>query len=99
MPALSEYTNVYSTAIHILKKKGFQVWYDESSHTYWCERDGWDFRSDSPCGLLGLVAIFEEKRPKTFSEYWWREDEATDHRSITRIKPNYIPVWQSDQSC
>jgi hypothetical protein len=75
MPALFEYNNVYGTALAILLKKGYQVWYEENDQIFWAERDGWDFASRSPCGLLGLVAIFEERQPKHYDEYWWRVDE------------------------
>jgi len=29
MLALSEYSNVYNTALVILQRKGYQAWYDE----------------------------------------------------------------------
>jgi hypothetical protein len=29
MPALSEYSNVYNTALAVLREKGFQIWYDK----------------------------------------------------------------------
>lgn len=75
MPALFEYTNVYGTALEILKEKGYQIWYQESDSTYWAEKDGWDFVSRSPCGLLGLIAIFEYRNPQHYREYWWRAEE------------------------
>ncbi len=73
MPALSEYTNVYGTALAILEDKGFQFWYVEAQQLYWAEKDGWEFASESPCGLLGLVAIFEARHPDAYGEYWWRD--------------------------
>jgi hypothetical protein len=72
MPALSEYANVSATAFEVLRAKGFQVWVDESMKMYCAERDGWDFLADSPCGLLGVVAIFEHVKPTEFKDYWWR---------------------------
>ena len=94
MPALSEYTNVYNTALLILQQKGFRLWYDEPTATYCCERDGWDFRADSPTGLLGVVAIFEHKRPPEFREYWWREQGPLSYRDLPRTPPDYQPVWR-----
>jgi len=73
MAALSEHSNVYNTALIVLTQKGYQLWYDEGTDDYCAEKDGWDFRSPTPCGLLGLVAIFEYKRPDALTEYWWRE--------------------------
>jgi hypothetical protein len=58
MPTLSEYSNVYNTALNILDKKGFSVWYDESLEMFFAERNGWDFMSETPCGLLGIVSIY-----------------------------------------
>ncbi len=75
MPALFEYTNVYGTALQIIKEKGYQIWYQEDDSTYWAEKDGWDFVSRSPCGLLGLIAIFECRKPQHYQEYWWRAEE------------------------
>lgn len=72
MPALSEYSNVYNTALLILKAKGYQTWYDEQSEVFGAEKEGWDFLSDSPCGLLGLIAIHEHRQPEEYREYWWR---------------------------
>ncbi|NRD64767.1 hypothetical protein HRD49_23720 [Corallococcus exiguus] len=76
MPTLSEYTNVYDTALIILEQKGFQVWYDKRAQVFCAEKDGWDFMANSPCGLLGVVAIYEHKRPEKYEEYWWRERRA-----------------------
>lgn len=72
MPALSDYTNVYATAIEVLLAKGFQVWHDERTKLFCAERDGWDFMADSPTALLGVVAIFEHVQPSSFVDYWWR---------------------------
>jgi hypothetical protein len=72
MPALSEHVNVDATALHVLRAKGFQLWYDESLGRYGAERDGWDFLAESPCALLGLVAIYEHVAPAQWTEYWWR---------------------------
>jgi hypothetical protein len=92
MPALSEYSNVYNTAILILERKGFRVWVDSKTSLYCCERDGWDFMADTPCGLLGVVAIFEFKTPKECGEYWWREDGPDRYGSLPTQAPEYVSV-------
>lgn len=94
MPALSEYSNVYDVAIGILERKGFQVWHEQDSGMFFCEKDGWDFSSESPCGLLGLVAIFEQVAPKHYSEYWWTIPTKTAHRSLPNTPTEYHPVWE-----
>lgn len=71
MAALYAYANVESTAIELLRTKGFQVWKDDAA-MIWAERDGWDFVADSACALLGAVAIYESIRPTEFRQYWWR---------------------------
>lgn len=40
MPALSEYTNVYNTALNVLDKKGFRTWYDDEVDMFFAEKDG-----------------------------------------------------------
>ena len=72
MSSLSEYSNVYNTALLILQKKGFRVWYDKEIKVYCAEKEGWDFMADTPCGLLGVVSIYEFKKPEKYEEYWWR---------------------------
>jgi hypothetical protein len=92
MPLLYDYTNVYSTALTILRNKGFQVWRDPEGQLFWAERDGWDFASPTPTGLLGLIAIFEYQSPMVYKEYWWRERESTDYRDLpTAPARQYTP--------
>jgi hypothetical protein len=89
MPALSEHSNVDTTALVILRNKGWQVWverHDGDEH-YWCERDGWDLNASSPTALLGLVAIFEHRSPVAFQEYWWREADAGRSREEVATEP------------
>lgn len=31
--------------------------------------------AESPCALLGIVSIFEYKKPSSYSEYWWKLEE------------------------
>ena len=79
MPALSEHVNVWATALQILADKGYQVWRDEhDDHTYWAEKDGWDFIADSPVSLLGLIAIHDHVQPEAFEDYWWRQATNSD---------------------
>lgn len=95
MPALSEYSNVYNSALLVLSQKGFQVWYDQNAQQYCAERDGWDFMSSSPCGLLGVVAIFEAKKPKQYAENWWREEGPLSYRKLPSLPTReYEPIWK-----
>jgi hypothetical protein len=94
MPTLSEYSNVYNTALVILERKGFQVWHDEQTNLYCAEKDGWDFQADTPCGLLGVVAIYEFKQPAAYQEYWWREQEPNRYRNLPKQPRPYKPVWE-----
>ena len=95
MPALGEYTNVYNTALVVLRRKGYQVWSEDGGNTYCAERDGWDFRADSPTGLLGLVAIFEYRAPAAYQEYWWRERvDGASYRDLPDAPKPYTPVWR-----
>ena len=93
MPALSQYANVNSTALAVLEEKGYQVWYEKETELYYAEKDGWDFAADDPCGLLGVVAIYEFKRPRQYSEYWWRHGSAADTKSVpTKPRRRYKSV-------
>jgi hypothetical protein len=94
MAALSEYANVHDTALKILLKKGYQVWLDDEAELYCAEKDGWDFRAESPCGLLGVVAIYEFKNPGAYSEYWWKEGGENVFLNISHEQPAYTPVWK-----
>ncbi len=96
MPSLSEYINVDNTALNVLKQKGFNLWYDENSELFCAEKDGWDFMAESPCGLLGIVAIYEWKRPEVYSEYWWKISEPDLSGTLNREAPKYISVCNRD---
>jgi hypothetical protein len=98
MPALSEYTNVYNSALAVLRRKGYQLWYDSETECFCCEKDGWDFMADSPCGLLGLVAMFEAKCPDRYVESWWREENSEDFRNLPAapLRP-YTAVWKTEK--
>ena len=94
MPALFEYSNVYNTALLMLRERGYQLWYNKDG-LFGAEKDGWDFFSDSPCGLLGLVTIFESTKPPEFQEYWWRREgeELYGHLPDEPPRP-YEPVYR-----
>ena len=94
MPALSEYTNVYNTALIILKKKGYSIWIDTELNMFCAEKDGWDFKANSPCGLLGLISIYEWKSPQKYQEYWWRENGEDLYSKLSKIPPSYTPVYE-----
>lgn len=91
MPTLSEYANVYGTALQVLKDKGYQVWFEPTTNLFWAERNGWDFAADSPTGLLGVVAIYEHRRPDQYKEYWWRGDEI-DVQDLPAVPAPYSSV-------
>lgn len=92
MPVVSEYTNVYTTAVTVLEQAGFQVWYDEETELYGCERGGWDFMAESPVGLLGLVKLYETMAPEQYGEYWWRREDGTPFRELPRAPRPYVSV-------
>jgi len=88
MPALNAHSNVYNTCLLLLRKRGWRFWITQKGtafETYWGERKGWDFSASSPLELLGLVAIYEIKKPSHYQEYWWREEG-------TSIYPHDIPA-------
>ena len=92
MPALSEYSNVTNTAINILIKKGYRVWHIAENEMYCAEKNGWDFMADSPCGLLGIISIYEFKNPKKYEEYWWREEDISLKHALSSTPPQYTSV-------
>ncbi|MFL9481689.1 hypothetical protein ACI6Q2_02855 [Chitinophagaceae bacterium LWZ2-11] len=95
MPALSEYSNIHDSIFNILSNKGYKVWIDVEKEIYWAEKDGWDFCALSPCALLGVVSIFEYKKPDCYREYWWREDGDASESSLSTVSPAYISVIHS----
>ena len=92
MPSLSEYRNVDNTALNVLKQKGFNLWYDEDTDLFCAEKDGWDFMADSPCGLLGVAAIYEWKKPTVYSEYWWKISEPDLSNNLSKDASEYKSV-------
>ena len=92
MPSLSEYRNVDNTALNVLKQKGFNIWYDEDAALFCAEKNGWDFMADSPCGLLGIVTIYEWKNPKSYHEYWWKIDKPDLVNTLSKEVPQYKSV-------
>lgn len=92
MPALSEYANVYDTAVELLQRAGFQVWFNEKADLFCAERDGWDFMAESPVGLLGLVKMHEAIAPSGWREYWWKLATRVDAGRLPRKPRPYISV-------
>jgi hypothetical protein len=74
MPALSEHSNVYNSALLVAQAKGYDIWYRKETDQYCAQKNGWDFWASSPCGLLGLIAMFEHISPEEYREYWWQVD-------------------------
>ncbi|WP_202123118.1 hypothetical protein, partial [Escherichia coli] len=87
MPALSEYLNVHNTVFNILVSKGYNIWFNEEMDVYCAEKNGWDFMADTPCGLLGLIAIYEYKEPTHYHEYWWKEEQQDLVRYLSKTTP------------
>lgn len=92
MPALSEYSSVTNTAFNILDKKGYNIWYNNKLDVYCAEKDGWDFMADSPCGLLGVISIYEFKKPEKYQEYWWRDEDKNLLETLSDTLPEYTSV-------
>ncbi|OOS07805.1 hypothetical protein SAMN02745664_12126 [Moraxella cuniculi DSM 21768] len=62
----------YPLMIKTITNKGYQFWIDDNG-SFWAEKDGWDFVADDLAGLLGVIAIYEYKKPKEFRERWWEK--------------------------
>jgi hypothetical protein len=97
MPTLSDYRNVYGEAVKVLREKGYQVWRTEPSQMYCAEKDGWDFMADSPTALLGVIAIFEHKRPEKYREYWWSTESFLLADSLPATPQAYDSVMVRDR--
>ena len=89
---LSDHSNVYNTAIRVLEKRGYQLWYDSEIECFCAEKDGWDFNSPTPTGLLGLVSIFEATKPVSYKEYWWRDEGDLTYTSLPSASRPYSAV-------
>jgi hypothetical protein len=95
MPALSAYANTENTALIILQRKGYQLWYDESIQRFCCEKDGWDFTAESATELLGVVAIYDYHHPDQCQEYWWKINEPWLIDGLPRQPKDYDPIWNT----
>lgn len=98
MAALADHSNVIDTALDLLERKGFQVWHDKEQDKYWAERDGWDFVSRSPTGLLGVIAIFEATQPEAWREYWWKSPRVGLYEALPDRPRPYTPIFTRDRS-
>ena len=94
MAALGDHLNVIDTALDLLDRKGFQVWYDKPTDHYWAERDGWDFAARTATALLGLVAIFEAAQPDAYREYWWKSPRVRLREALPDKPRPYTPVYK-----
>ena len=94
MPALTAYSNTENTALVILQNKGYQIWFDAETETFWCEKDGWDFSASGATELLGAVAVLEYHEPAQFKEYWWRIREPWLLNNLPSEPEPFKPVWK-----
>jgi hypothetical protein len=95
VPTISEFPNVYDSALDLLEKKGFQLWFDEKSDLFFAERNGWDFAAENPISLLGLVAIFEAEEPSQFHECWWRRKGIEPRAQLPKVPVPYDSIMKS----
>mgnify|MGYP003381520028 CR=1 FL=1 len=82
---LSAYLNLYNTCLVILKRRGFELRCEMPGENWLAMKDGFSFRADNPIELLGVVGIYEEIKPATDSEYWWRLDQPD---LLTELSPS-----------
>ena len=75
MPSLYAYSNSENTALVILQRKGYQLWYDPQREIHYAEKNGWDFAASGAMELLGAVSVFEYQNPQSYSAYWWKLDK------------------------
>jgi hypothetical protein len=94
MPALSEYSNVYNSALLIVKSKGYDVWYRQETDHYCAQKDGWDFWANSPCGLLGLIAMFEHLSPAEHKDYWWEVEGPDIYSNLPTVPKPFTSVMR-----
>ncbi|MBK9273432.1 MAG: hypothetical protein IPM49_02685 [Flavobacteriales bacterium] len=71
---LSSYINVYNTCLVILRKRGFYIRHEADKELWYAEYSGFVFCADNPIELLGLVGIYDELKPTSDTEDWWKVD-------------------------
>jgi hypothetical protein len=89
---LTAYSNTENTALIILKRKGYQIWFETDLESFCCEKDGWDFTAGGATELLGVVAFHEYHQPKEFKEYWWRIEEPKLLGNLPTEPEPFVPV-------
>jgi len=82
MATLSSHANMYNTCLRILRHEGYRLWVQPRpdkngavmprSLIWWAEKAGYEFSANNPIELLGLVSIYEHKRPTDYHRYWWQ---------------------------
>ena len=93
MPSLSAYSNTENTALIILQRKGYQIWFDKEMDRYCCEKEGWDFTADSATELLGVVAFYDFHHPSKHEEYWWKIEEPWLLDDLPATPKDFTPIW------
>ena len=68
------------------------MWYSEGTQLFCAEKDGWDFMAESPCGLLGVISMYEFHQPTNYQEYWWKLDTETLYHNLPKKPKRYVPV-------
>lgn len=74
--------NVINTCLLIIKEKGYSLSVEGeldtegglASELWIAEKDGFKFMADNGIELLGLIAIYDFKKPKEDTPYWWKID-------------------------
>jgi hypothetical protein len=99
MASLSSHGNIYNTCLRILRKKGFEVWIEkwiegkntskdplEADTLVWkAKKEDYDFAAFNPVELLGLISIYEYKRPiEPPTSYWWSEEGDDVYKELLR---------------
>lgn len=73
---LTSHANVENTCLLILRSRGFKLRLEDNENGAWgylwiAEKDGFRLYAWNPIELLGLLAIFDHKKPKEDTPYWW----------------------------
>ena len=106
MPDLSSNVNVYSTAMAILDKEGWQLGaipipYKEENGIiglYEAKKDGVELLADNPLELLALAKINDYHKPHDRKPYWWSiESTVLEELEDDTLERSFIQFLESEE--
>ena len=95
MACLYDRYEIGKVAEEIIRNKGFSITYHDELEIYLAKNEqGWNFRAETICALLGLITVHEENLDIASDEKLNLYEFSDVLPLIKTQKPNYIAVYE-----